>query len=187
MKKFTGTVQTTLAVPTPATPVAGPPVPEIATQSVTNVLPTLKKSNGSPLLTYDQAVALSSLKFSTGEQILGLNNRYFVYEVVNMLNSLDYEVVYNFLSADWAKVFGNVHDLRKKIILENPLLEPSREKLQLDMEIFRNRVDVVKGAIDCKKCGSEETISVEKQIRSADEPMTIKVTCLQCGFKWTAQ
>jgi DNA-directed RNA polymerase subunit M/transcription elongation factor TFIIS len=187
MKKFTGTVQTTTTIPTVIPTAVAPAVPEITTQPLVNLLPSMKKSDNSPLIDYNQAVALTSLKFPNGEAVLRLNDRYFVYEVVNLLNSLSYDIVYNFLAADWTKVFGNVHDIRKKILLENPLLEPEREKLQLYMEIFRNRVDVSKGAIDCKKCGSDETISVEKQIRSADEPMTIKVTCLQCGFKWNAQ
>ena len=188
MKKFTGTVQTTtIAPPTTIPTTVTPPIPEFATQSLVTVLSTMKKSDGSSIVNYNQALSLTSLKFTDGEPVLTLTHRYFVYEIVNMLNSLDFEVVYNFLAADWIKIFDNVHDLRKKLLFSNPLLEPSKEKLQLDMEIFRNKVDVAKGAVDCKRCGSEETLSVEKQQRSADEPMTIRVFCTQCKFKWTAQ
>ena len=187
MKKFTGTVQTALATQQGLPTAIAPAVPEIATQSVVAVLPTIKKADGSPVATYDQALALAGIKLISGEPLLTLTDRYFVYEVTNLLNRLDYEVVYNFLTADWHKVFGNVHDIRKKILFENPLLDPAREKLKMDMEIFRGKVDVGVGAIDCRKCGSKETISVEKQLRSCDEPMSIFVTCLQCGNKWQAQ
>jgi DNA-directed RNA polymerase subunit M/transcription elongation factor TFIIS len=131
---------------------------------------------------------LTSLKFKhSGEPVLTLEDRYFVYEVVNMLNELNYEQVYNFLSTDWETVFGSMHNIRRKIIFDNPLMAPARDKFQLDMEIFRTRVDVTKGAVDCRKCGSEETISMEKQTRSADEPTSVYVFCTQCKHKWRAQ
>lgn len=151
------------------------------------MLPSLKKSDGSPLVNYNQAVALAGIKFPDGEPVLSLTDRYFVYEVVNMLNNVDYEVVYNFLSADWTKVFGNIHDIRKRMLFENPLLESARDKFQMDMEIFGNRLDVSIGAIDCRRCGSKETISKEIQNRGADEITSVYCTCLQCNHKWRAQ
>ncbi len=187
MKKFTGTVQTTTAIPMVEAPVTAPAVPQVETQSLINLLPSIKKEDGTPLVDYNQAISLAGLKFKNGESVLTLTDRYFVYEVTNLLNELDFEVVYNFLSVDWEKVFGSGPNLRKKILFDNPLLEPAREKLALDMEIYRNRVDVSVGAIDCRRCGSEETLSLEKQLRGGDESMTIKCTCLQCGYKWTAQ
>lgn len=188
MKKLTGTIEPSGKAPPRSTPLAvRPSVPVVKSESLTEILHSLKRSDGQQLVDYNQAVALTSLKFERGDQILTLMDRPFVYEVVNMLNSLDYDVVYNFLDTKWERVFGRGPGLRKKIIFENPLLASSKEKLSLDMEIFRNKVDVAKGAVDCKKCGSDETIAVEKQLKAADEPMTIRVTCLQCGHKWTAQ
>ena len=186
MKKYTGTVQTAKAAPASAPPTIAPPVPTIQQDSLINILPSIMKRDGTRLINHNEAFSIISLKFDSGESILTMTDRYFTYEVINMIHELGFTIVYNFLNAGWEKIFGSVQ-LRKKILFENPLLEPAREKFALDMEIFRNRVDVTKGAVDCKKCGSEETISVEKQIRSADEPMTIRVTCLQCKHKWTAQ
>jgi transcription elongation factor S-II len=36
----------------------------------------------------------------------------------------------------------------------------------------------------CKKCGSKNCTYYELQIRSADEPATIFVSCLDCGKNW---
>ena len=36
----------------------------------------------------------------------------------------------------------------------------------------------------CKKCGKRESTYYEMQTRSADEPMTIFITCLNCGKHW---
>ncbi len=194
MKQLTGTVQNVGNAPVvvPPTPITGPAIQAQAQPALINLFPSIQKSDGTPLVDHGQALNLTSLRFKRGDAVLDLEHRYFIYEVVNLLNSLDYEVVFNFLSTDWETVFESapglpISNLRNKIMFENPLMDPAKERLALDMEIFRNRVDVQKGAVDCKKCGSDETISVEKQIRSADEPMTIRVTCLQCQHKWTAQ
>jgi transcription elongation factor S-II len=40
------------------------------------------------------------------------------------------------------------------------------------------------GAHTCGRCKSRKTVYTAKQIRSADEPMTVFVTCLQCGKNW---
>ncbi len=36
----------------------------------------------------------------------------------------------------------------------------------------------------CKRCKSRKTTYYEMQTRSADEPMTIFITCLTCGNRW---
>lgn len=39
----------------------------------------------------------------------------------------------------------------------------------------------------CGKCKQRKTMYYQKQIRSADEPMTTFVTCVVCGHKWKAR
>ena len=73
------------------------------------------------------------------------------------------------------------------MLFENPLMSPLKEKFAIDMEIYRNKSDVVVGSEKCRRCKSESTISSEKQTRCADEMTSIKVYCNDCGFKWTAQ
>lgn len=40
------------------------------------------------------------------------------------------------------------------------------------------------GAYTCHKCKSKKTVYTSMQIRSADEPMTNFVRCLNCGKSW---
>jgi len=40
------------------------------------------------------------------------------------------------------------------------------------------------GQFKCGKCKSRKTTFYLLQTRSADEPMTVYVTCLGCGHKW---
>ncbi len=185
MKKLKGKVNIS-TLPMMEFPLIGPDIPHIEHQSVHTILQLIKKKDKTPLVNYNQAIALTSIKLKNGEELLSLEYRYFIYEIVNMLNTLDYEVVYNFLNVDWEKILGS-RNIRRKILFENPLLKSAKDKLDMDMEIFRGHIDVTKGAVDCPKCGSEETLSVEQQTRSADEPMSIFSNCLQCKWRWRAQ
>jgi transcription elongation factor S-II len=36
----------------------------------------------------------------------------------------------------------------------------------------------------CSRCKSTKTTSTQKQTRSADEPMTVFVLCMNCGKRW---
>ena len=36
----------------------------------------------------------------------------------------------------------------------------------------------------CKVCKQRKCVYVEKQTRSADEPMTVFITCILCGYRW---
>lgn len=192
MKKLTGKI--VAIVPTPFTPdseeFTPPSMPKISqpdVQSVSGILTSLTQKDGTPLVTPVQADELSQMVFAgTDRLILTLGHRYFVYEIIWLLHEVGYDAVKNFLSQDWISLLGP-HHIRKKVLFENPLLDPAREKLALDMEIFRKEVDVVKGAVDCKKCSSSETMSIEKQKRSGDEMGSIKIYCMDCGYEWYAQ
>ena len=66
-----------------------------------------------------------------------------------------------------------------------PSMSEIKNQAFIAEEGLKNKpVEAVKGLFKCTKCGSEETISSQKQTRSADEPMTIFITCLKCGKKW---
>ena len=44
--------------------------------------------------------------------------------------------------------------------------------------------EVTEGVYKCRNCGGKKTIQHEQQTRSADEPMTIFITCLKCKNVW---
>ena len=152
---------------------------------VSTLLAIKKNGNGKSILTNDQAKELSSLKFRDGEYRLTLEDRNFIYEIMWLLKEVGFDKTYNFLSADWEKVLGS-HNIRKRMLFENPLLDRARDKFILDMDIFKTQVQVEAGE-KCRKCGSEETISVFEYLRSLDEPPVQRCSCVFCGNKWRAQ
>lgn len=45
-------------------------------------------------------------------------------------------------------------------------------------------VESMTDAFECRKCHSRKTTYYQLQTRCADEPMTVFVTCLECGSRW---
>ena len=44
--------------------------------------------------------------------------------------------------------------------------------------------DIQEGIFKCRKCSSRKTTYYSLQTRSADEPMTNFITCIDCGNRW---
>ena len=69
-------------------------------------------------------------------------------------------------------------------------LNPSRWKILIDQKIkrdaskFTTNIQASTDMFTCKKCKSKKCTYYELQTRSADEPATIFVTCLDCGKHW---
>ena len=72
--------------------------------------------------------------------------------------------VYDIFPENWAEL------LDKKI---------KRDKLKYEM-----KQEAMTDAFKCKKCGSRDCSYYEVQTRSADEPMTQFINCLNCGCRW---
>ena len=58
------------------------------------------------------------------------------------------------------------------------------EKYRKNKVLYETKKEAMTDQFKCKKCGSRETCYYEMQTRSADEPMTIFITCLNCGNRW---
>lgn len=161
--------------------------PTISSSKIRSVESVLTKSTD---ITGEQADTLANLTFSNGETILSMEYPWFVYEMVWLVKQLGYQDAYDYLSGskpqrDWIEIFGE-HNIRKKMLFESPLMERNKDKLYADMTVYQQQVDVEMGE-PCKRCGSENTVAIGKQSRSADEAETIKIWCGSCGFRWTAQ
>ena len=58
------------------------------------------------------------------------------------------------------------------------------EKSNRDKALYETKKEAMTDQFKCRKCSSRETCYYEMQTRSADEPMTIFITCLNCGNRW---
>ena len=58
------------------------------------------------------------------------------------------------------------------------------EKYRKNKVLYETKQEAMTDQFKCRKCKSRETCYYEMQTRSADEPMTIFITCLNCGNRW---
>ncbi len=56
--------------------------------------------------------------------------------------------------------------------------------LQREQKILEGNKSRATDQFKCRRCGKRECTYYELQTRSADEPMTIFITCLNCGKEW---
>ena len=56
--------------------------------------------------------------------------------------------------------------------------------MKRDSHRFDKKVQASTDMFKCRKCKSKNCTFYELQTRSADEPATIFVTCLDCGKNW---
>ena len=59
-----------------------------------------------------------------------------------------------------------------------------RLKSVRDKNKYEQNMEAATDSFKCRKCRSTKCTYYELQTRSADEPMTIFITCLECGTKW---
>lgn len=58
------------------------------------------------------------------------------------------------------------------------------EKMKKDMNILEKKPCAMTTEFKCGKCKKTDCVYQEVQVRSADEAMTLFITCLTCGNKW---
>jgi len=61
--------------------------------------------------------------------------------------------------------------------------EENMEEKELQKQMLSNQDDLLNSYV-CRKCGSKQLTYEQKQTRSADEPMTVFITCLKCNTMW---
>lgn len=59
-----------------------------------------------------------------------------------------------------------------------------QQKIKRDASRFETNIEASTDMFTCKKCKSKRCTYYELQTRSADEPSTIFITCLDCGKHW---
>ena len=58
------------------------------------------------------------------------------------------------------------------------------KKIKRDASKYTNNIEASTDMFTCKKCRSKKCTYYELQTRSADEPATLYISCLDCGTHW---
>ena len=70
-------------------------------------------------------------------------------------------------------------------IFEHPVFDSTREKTKRVIRQLEKPREALENSLHtCFKCGGNKIFSIAKQVRSADEGMTVFNKCLGCQNKW---
>lgn len=166
VRQKTTTATKTTQAPTPR---AKAPV-----DPVTLVLTNLDLGEGRRL-SAEQVNTLVNLEYANGGRILSKDRPQVTIDTINLLQKLPFENVVTYLRESSSS---------KDLVMNSPLLENERERVQLEVDNLQSTIEAEEGVHQCESCGSERTIAFQKQVRSADEPMSTFVRCLGCGKRW---
>jgi len=81
-------------------------------------------------------------------------------------------------------------DVEKVGIISHQEMNPAHWKLLIEAKIerekntYENNKEGASKEFKCMRCKKRETKYTQVQTRSADEPMTTFVTCINCGNNW---
>ena len=76
------------------------------------------------------------------------------------------------------------HTIEKECGVYAKTVEDNVHKEMQKEYLIRKAEEGVSGFFTCNKCKSNKTTYYQLQTRSADEPMTTYVSCLNCGKRW---
>ncbi len=54
----------------------------------------------------------------------------------------------------------------------------------LQNDYYMKKTDIKEGEFQCLKCKNKKIVTFQKQMRSADEPMTTFFHCINCDNRW---
>ena len=118
---------------------------------------------------------LLNLRYDDGSSIIDIKRRDVFLEIIGMLRSEQFEEVIDFLRT--------THN-PEQVLWNQKSMNVGRNKVLREIEIQQAEEVGVKGVGKCRYCPSTELVFATKQLRSADEPSTIFVTCVMCQKRW---
>jgi transcription elongation factor S-II len=116
------------------------------------------------------------------------DNPYFVQIYIDRVRTIMFNLTTNSsLLKDIAE--GNTKT-QQVAFMTHQELKPERwiklieEKIKRDKCKYETQIEAATDSFKCRKCHSNKCTYYQMQTRSADEPMTTFVTCIDCGNRW---
>lgn len=134
-------------------------------------------------LSSEQMETLANLEFfgngsSKGEKIFPQEQSQELLEVVNLLKTMDFDELMEFLN-DAIKTSKTVEGVRYKIVFSNPTLKKQNAVLRQQEELQLNKSMIRKGIYKCPDCQKYNTMHWSA-ITRGDEAGIINVICMRC-------
>jgi transcription elongation factor S-II len=167
--------------------------PDIFRKNVVIKLNTIIE-NEKKCINIEKGIYNYAIKEATQRKIVKKwDNKYFVMLYTNKFRSLWMNIWSdsNVFNKDFLEqIKKGIIESKKVAFMTHHEMTPEKWKKLIEDKIERdkNKYEVDKrGATDefkCRKCGQRQCTYYQLQTRSADEPMTTFVSCLNCGNNW---
>jgi transcription elongation factor S-II len=167
--------------------------PDIFRKNVVIKLNTIIE-NEKKCINIEKGIYNYAIKEATQRKIVKKwDNKYFVMLYTNKFRSLWMNIWSdsNVFNKDFLEqIKKGIIESKKIAFMTHHEMTPEKWKKLIEDKIERdkNKYEVDKrGATDefkCRKCGERQCTYYQLQTRSADEPMTTFVSCLNCGNNW---
>ena len=146
-----------------------------------------KLNNENASLNLEKGIYNYALKEADNRKIVKKwDNKFFVQIYLNHLKS-----ILTNLNAKWIEEInnGSIQSHKLAFMTHQELnheiwAEMIEIKSKRDANKFENNMAAATDTFTCRKCKGKNCTYYAQQVRSADEPMTIFVTCLDCGTRW---
>lgn len=139
-------------------------------------------------LNLEKGIFNYSLKEANNKKVVKKwDNPYFVQIYIDKLRSvffnLNTEYVLKILSNGDIKPH-NIAFMTHQELSPHKWDELIKEKIKRDKNKFETKIEAATDTFTCRKCRQNKCTYYQLQTRSADEPMTTFVTCLNCDNRW---
>ena len=162
--------------------------PDNFRNNIKNEIKKKVKNRENIALNIEKAIFNYSIKQATEKQIIKKwSNPYFVMIYINKLKQILFNLKYKPLVAKIINKNIKEHEI---VFMSYDELQPKKWKELIDEKNTRleNRyfpkIEASTDIFTCRKCKSNKCTYYQLQTRSADEPMTTFVTCIDCGNRW---
>lgn len=121
---------------------------------------------------------LMKLKFN-GENLLSLKNRAFILDIIGLFNIIGFE--------EGLEYINNVKDVDslEQILKKAPPFKEARLHYYLNLTApLREKATAEESLKKCKRCGGRHVTTTPFSSRRADEAITEKNFCRDCGYTW---
>jgi len=112
------------------------------------------------------------------------------YNFVNLYLSIFKSIYFNITNQLIQKIINKEIKPHEMASMTHQELQPEKWKKLLEIKKIKDenrytpKIEATTDAYICRKCKSDRCWHYQLQTRSADEPMTTFVTCLECSNRW---
>jgi transcription elongation factor S-II len=162
--------------------------PEVFRNNIQQKLNTIL-SNEINARNLEKGIYNYSLKEATNRKIIKKwDNAFFVQIYVDRVRS----IYFNLSNNNYLLESLNKNDIKAHQIafMTHQELNPEKwdkliqQKMKRDKYKYETNLEAATDTFKCRKCHSNKCTYYQMQTRSADEPMTTFVTCINCGNRW---